>query len=398
MSVGHAERVHAKLSASGSSRWLACPGSVQLEEQFPDTTTEYAEEGTAAHELSELYLGLYLGTMTKRTFNKKLKEAKEGNYYSKEMEYSVQQYVDFVIERINEIRSKTSDAVVLIEHRLDFSEWVPGGFGTGDVVIIAEGVAEIIDLKYGKGVPVSAINNSQARLYGLGALSEFEFIYEIDTVRVTIVQPRLDSISTEDISVNELLEWADKIVKPKALEALSGESTFQAGDHCKWCKAKAQCRTRAEANLKMLEYEFQEPCLLSENEIADILGKADELIRWAGEVKDFALDQAERHGVKFPGWKLVEGRSNRTFTDKEAVVDTLILEGFEENQIYKPRDLLGITALEKVVGKKRFGEILHDFIIKPSGKPTLADESDPRPELNSLASTEADFAETDFDD
>lgn len=397
--IAHADRAHAKLSASGSSRWIACPGSVKLEEPFPDTTSEFAEEGTAAHELSELHLGLFLDQFKKRTFNSRHKKFRESNkHYSESMESYVQAYVDLVIEKINEARAKTLDAAVLVEHRLNFSEWVPDGFGTGDVVIIADGVVEVIDLKYGKGVPVSAVNNSQARLYGLGAMHEFEMLYGVESVKMTIVQPRLDSISTEEISASDLLDWAETVIRPAAQEANSDEGKLEAGDHCRFCKVRTHCKTRADANLELLEYEFQESALLSVEQIADVLSKVDELVKWAGEIKGYALDQAEKHGVKFPGWKLVEGRSNRIFSDKDAVVDTLVIEGFEEDKIYKPREIQGITALEKVVGKKLFADLLDGLVIKPSGKPTLVIESDKRPELNSLASASADFANEDFDD
>lgn len=381
--VAHAERAHAKLSASGSSRWLACTGSVQLESGFPETTTTYAEEGTAAHELSELMLQLKTGELTKRQYGGRLKKHKSGQYYSQEMVDYCEAYTDIVIERINESKAKTPDAEVLFEQRLDFSEWVPGGFGTGDVVIIAEGMVEVVDLKYGKGVPVSAENNSQMRLYGLGAWHEFNFIYGVDKIRMTIVQPRLDSISTEELTEAELLEWAEKVVKPKAQEATNGEGSFVAGDHCKFCKARATCRTRADANLELARHEFRDPPLLSVDEIADVLAKADQLRSWANDIEGYALEQAHRNGVKFPGWKLVEGRSNRIYSDKDAVADTLVMEGYEEEKIFKPRDLRGITDMQKVLGKKQFEQLLSDWIIKPEGKPKLAPESDKRPELRS---------------
>lgn len=389
MSQQHSERAHARLSASGSSRWLACPGSVQLESNYPDTTTTFAEEGTAAHELSELMLQLKLGDITKRSYSGRLKKHKTGEYFSQEMVEHCENYTDIVMERVNEARAKTPDAQVLLEQRLDFSEWVPEGFGTGDVLIVAEGFIEVIDLKYGKGVPVSAENNSQMRLYGLGAFSEYDMLYGIEKINMTIVQPRLDSISTEEMPAEELLTWAEETVKPTAKEAAEGSDCFAAGDHCRFCKANAECRVRAEANLELAKHDFEKPALLAPEEIADILKKASELKSWVSDVEDHALDQAHKHGVTYPGWKVVEGRSNRVYADKDAVEDTLILEGYED--IHKPKELKGITDMQKHIGKKQFDTILKDFIIKPPGKPKLAPEDDKRPALSSAANAADDF-------
>lgn len=393
MSIAHSERKHARLSASGSSRWIACPGSVAFEDRFPDTSSTYADEGEAAHELSELHLSNHLGEIDKGVYRKSLSKFKrENQYYSQVMEDYVQGYVDIVMERVNEARSRTADAVVLLEHELWFDEWVPEGFGTGDVVIIAEGELEVIDLKYGQGVPVSAENNSQLRLYGLGALDEFDMLYGIDTVRMTIIQPRLDSISTEELSSTELIQWAESIVRPAAVKASEGSKEYEAGDHCRFCKARSVCRTRAEQNLELAKHEFEDPAALSIEELAEIRKQIDQLVNWAGDVKDYMLEQAEKHGVKYPGWKLVEGRSNRVITDKAKAEEILIAAEYEEDQILKPRELLAMGQLEKLVGKKQFAELLGEVIAKPQGKPTLVEESDKRPELNSVASAQADFA------
>lgn len=391
MSQNHGDRAHAELSASGSSRWLACPGSVALESEYPDITTSFAEEGTAAHELSELMLQHKLGDLTKRQFSGRLKKHKKGEYYSQEMYDHCDNYTELVIEQVNEAKAKTKDAQVLLEQRLDFSEWAPEGFGTGDVLIIADGVVEVIDLKYGKGVPVSAENNSQMRLYGLGAFNEYDMLYDIETVRMTIIQPRLDSVSTEELSADDLLKWAEEKVKPTAQEAAKGSDQFEAGDHCRFCKARAECRVRAEANLELAKHEFKEPALLSPGEVANILAKAAELKSWADDVESHALDQAHKHGVQYPGWKVVEGRSTRVYSDKDVVSDLLILEGYSEEEINKPAELLGITAMQKALGKKQFDSILKDHIIKPPGKPKLAPESDKRPALSSAASAAEDF-------
>jgi len=391
MSGAHAERAHARLSASGSKRWLSCTPSAALEDNFPDTTSEFAREGTAAHELSELYLQLHIEQITKAAFNRRLgKFKKENEFYTQEMDDFVNSYVDFVIERINEAQALSSDAITLLEQRLDFSEWVPDGFGTGDVVIISDGIMEIIDLKYGKGVPVSAEENTQMRLYALGALNQFGMLYDVEKIVMTIVQPRLDSISSDEMDAEALFDWAEDYVKPKAEMAMNGEGEFVAGDHCRFCKAKAVCRERAEENLKMAKYDFQEPKLLTIEEIAEILVKAEELQKWAKDVSEYALDQAENHHVKFPGWKLVEGRSNRKYTDEEAIREKLA-KNYEPDAFLKT-SLFTLTNLEKSIGKKQVENLIGEFIIKPSGKPTLVAESDKRPEINSTASAVADFS------
>ncbi len=384
-------RTHALLSASGSARWLACPPSARLEEQLPDETSSYAQEGTFAHSLAELHLKSYLGRIAAKEYTKKLEQLKKHDFYCQEMEDYIQQYFDLAVEKINEALTRSKDASIFVEQRLDFSPWVPEGFGTGDVVLISDGLLEVIDLKYGKGVPVDAENNSQMRLYGLGALNQFDMLYDIETVRMTIVQPRLDSVPSEELSTQELLAWGEEVVKPKAELADKGEGDFSAGDHCRFCRAKAACRARAETNLELAKYEFQEPPLLDNNEIAEILFKAEELQKWAKDLQDYALDQAQNHGVKFEGWKLVSGRSNRRYTDEEAVAQKLVAEGYEEGSIFK-KSLLGITAMEKAIGKKRFSEILKDLVIKPAGRPTLVPESDKRPEIQSIDSAIADFS------
>lgn len=388
------QRTHAILSASASHRWMTCTPSAQLEQQFPDTKSEYAAEGTFAHALAELRLSRAVAnTIKPSAYKKKLDEMKKDPFYSTSMEEHIEQYVTFVGEKFMEAKKNCPDTLVLLEQRLDFSEWVPEGFGTGDVIIISDGVLEIIDLKYGQGVPVSAKGNTQMRLYALGAISQYGLLYGFDCIRMTIVQPRLDSISSDDISVAELLKWGEEVVKPTAAKAMAGEGEFVPGDHCMFCKVKATCRARAEANLKMARYEFQDPPLLSIDEIAEILFKAEELQKWAKDVQEYALDQAVNHGIKFPGWKLVEGRSNRKYTDEDAVANRLKAEGFTDDAIYAPRKIWGISEMEKKLGKKIFEEYLKDLVIKPAGKPTLAPESDKRPEISSVSSAIADFSE-----
>jgi hypothetical protein len=384
---------HAVLSASASHRWLACPPSAQLERQFPSETSSYAEEGTFAHALAELKLSRAMNLIKPSTFKKRLAEMKKDPNYSAGLEEYVDQYVSQVGERFMESKKSCKDTLVLLEQRLDFSGWVPDGFGTGDVVIIGDDVIEIIDLKYGKGVPVSADGNPQTRLYGLGAISSFEMLYDFSKVKMTIIQPRLDNTSTEEMTVDELLAWADEYLVPRAEQAAAGEGEHTPGEHCRFCRAKAVCRARAEENLKLAQYDFKKPALLDDGEITDILAKVEELQKWAEDVQKYAFDQALNHGKKWPGWKLVEGRSNRKYSDEEAVAKILKQAGYSDEDIYKPKELLGITAMEKVTGKDIFNQLLSKLIIKPAGKPTLVPESDKRPEINTAASAAEDFSD-----
>lgn len=393
MTGAHAERAHAKLSASGSKRWLTCTPSVRLESSFEDKTSSFAEEGTAAHELSELMLAYELKNINKASYTRRLnKFTKENQYYSQEMMDYVQGYVDYVMERVNAMRARTEDALVLIEQRLDFSEWVPEGFGTGDVLLIGDGLLEIIDLKYGKGVEVSAHANTQMMLYGLGALNAHDLLYDIEQVLMTIVQPRLDAISTYEISAVTLYDWADKVIKPKAELAIKGEGEFIPGEHCMFCKAKAVCRARADENLAIAKDEFTDPDMLTQDEIADILFRTKEMQKWAKDVEEYALDQAENFGVKFDGWKLVEGRSNRKYANEEIVYERLT-EAEQDLKKVTETKLLSITNMEKVLGKGTFNELLGDVIIKPSGKPTLVVATDKRPELNTAEAAADEFDE-----
>ncbi|MCM3141327.1 DUF2800 domain-containing protein [Brevibacillus sp. MER 51] len=396
MTQAHAERAHALLSASGASRWINCPPSARLTEHIPESRSEYANEGTAAHELSEILLrrSLYPCNSKER---KRLADALQlfmstNPYYGPEMENAVQDYVDIVNERFMEAKSRSSAAMVLLEERLDYSEWVPDGYGTGDVVLISDGVLEVIDLKYGKGVPVSAVGNPQIRLYALGAWSAYSYLYDIQEVRMTIVQPRLDSVSSDTMSIDELIEWAESVVKPAAALADAGEGEYKAGEHCRWCKVKANCRARADENMKALAHEFKDPALLDNEEIGSILFVAEQLKAWAKDVEEYAFEQAKA-GKKIPQWKLVEGRSNRAILNKDVAWKDLQEAGIDQDKYLKPRELLGIGELEKRIGKKELASILGDLIIKPQGKPVLVPETDKRPELNSI---DGDFANEEF--
>lgn len=380
---------HALLGPSGAKRWMACTPSARFEEEFEDKTSEYAEEGTAAHELAELYLLSELDNLDPV----EIEVFQENNkYYNGEMEEAVGLYLDIIHERYAEAQKRDTSAILMPEQKLDFSEFVPEGFGTGDAIIIGGGVIEVIDLKYGEGVPVDAQDNPQLRLYGLGAWNSYKILYDIDTVRMTIVQPRLGSVTTDEMSVDDLVKWATEEVKPKAEMAWRGEGEHVPGDHCRFCKAKPRCKALADHNMEMAKHDFILPHKLTDEDIADILSRMDRLADWVKAVKEYALDQAENHNKHWPGWKLVEGRSNRKITDEDQAIKILVEEGISEPLLYKPREVLGITALEKLVGKKKFTTLLDEIIEKPPGKPTLVPESDKRPALNTAASAAADFS------
>ena len=394
MQQAHAERSHALLSASKAAQWINCPPSARLQEDIPDKRSEYADEGTVAHELAEIKLRLSItpcNSKKRDVLNGMLDQLRSSVHYGPEMENAVQEYVELVQEKFMGAKARSEDAVVLLEERLDYTEWVPEGYGTGDVVLIADGVLEVIDLKYGKGVPVSAIGNPQIRLYALGAWWGWNYLYSINEVRMTIVQPRLNNVSTDTLPIDDLLEWAESVVKPAAELAYTGEGEFKAGDHCRWCKVNGNCRARAEANMEALKYEFRDPALMGNEEIGSILFVAEQLKAWAKDVEDYAFEQALK-GEKIPQWKLVEGRSNRTITDKEMAIGRLHSLGLEEDR-YLKIDLLGISELERRIGKKELAEMIGDLIVKPQGKPVLVPETDKRPELNSI---EQEFANIDM--
>ena len=381
---------HALLSPSGASRWLACTPSARFEEQFPDSSGEAAQEGTLAHDLGENLLRYHFGQITKRKLNPELKRIEADPMYNASMQDYIDGYVAFVAERFAEAQKVTKDAVIAIESKLDLTDYVPEGFGTGDTVIIADGTLEIIDLKYGKGVLVNADNNNQMKLYALGALREFDFMYEIDTVRMTIYQPRLDNVSSFEMKVKELRDWAAYELIPKAKMAFAGEGDFVTGEHCRFCRARNRCKALADENMKLAKYEFAEIPQLTNEEIADILSRAKAFKSWISSIEDYALQQAIDNGVEWPGFKLVEGRSVRTYLDQDKVAQRLLENGWDENVIYT-RSLLGITAMEKTLSKKGFAELLDGLVIKPPGKPTLVPESDKRPAWNSTESAINDF-------
>lgn len=369
-------KAHAILSASSSHRWLNCPPSARLCETYEDKGSDYTAEGTDAHSLCEYKLRKALGM-----------EATDPTehlaWYNEEMEDCANGYAAYILELVEAAKETCADPVVLIEQRVDFSRWVEQGFGTSDAILISDGTLHVVDYKHGLGVLVEADNNPQMMCYALGALELFDAIYDIDTVAMTVYQPRRQNVSTFEMSKVDLYRWADEVLKPTAELAFAGDGNFLCGEWCGFCKAKHECRARAEANLMLAQYDFKLPPLLEDTEIEVILSRADQLVSWVNDIKEYALQQAIS-GKEWTGFKLVEGRSNRRYTDEAAVTQTVTNAGFDPYE----RKLLGITAMQKLLGKSRFDELLSAYIEKPQGKPTLVPESDKRPVMNN--------AKTDF--
>ena len=384
--VDHAHRAHAILSASSAHRWLACPSSVQLSEQFADQPTVYAEEGTFLHELCELKLHRYLGDVAPDVLEAQFQEHKDNDFYSDEAESVSDEYVQFCIETIEAVKASCSDPLILVEHRLDYSEIVPDGFGTGDLLIVGDGVLEIIDFKGGRGVRVEADHNPQLMLYALAWLLEFDPLYDIHTIRMSIVQPRLNNTSSFEISPEDLLHWAQTQVVPTARLAIEGKGEFKAGDHCRFCKARHTCRKRSEYFMELAKQDFKEADLLTDEEIADILPVAQNLAKWVEDLLAYATAQAE-NGKTWPGYKLVASVTKRKYTNDADVIRACTEAGF--TNIYKTT-LLGISDLEKAIGKKAFKDMVGPYVFKPEGKPELVPLSDRR---KPISSAESDFAE-----
>ncbi|MBW7571244.1 DUF2800 domain-containing protein [Caproiciproducens faecalis] len=369
---------HAILSASSADRWLHCPPSARLCESYEDKGSDYAAEGTDAHALCEYKLRKALGLPADDP-------TENLTWFNEEMNDCATGYAAYVLEQVEAAKQVCTDPVVLIEQRVDFSRWVEGGFGTADALIIADVTLKICDYKHGLGVLVRAEENPQLMCYALGALELFDKIYDIKTVSMTIYQPRRDNVSTYEISKDNLYRWADEVLKPTAELAFAGDGNFLCGEWCGFCKAKNDCCARAEANLALAQYEFKLPPLLTDEDIEDILSKVDELVSWASDIKEYALQQAIS-GKEWSGWKLVEGRSNRKYVNDAVVADVVERAGFDPYE----RKVLGVTAMQKLLGKSRFDELLSPYIEKPQGKPTLVPESDKRPAMSTAA---ADFNE-----
>ena len=361
---------HAVLSASSANRWLHCPPSVRLSEGYMDKASVFAMEGTSAHELCEYKLRSALGMEAENP-------TENLDFYNTEMEECAEGYATYILGLVEKANETCSDPVVMVEQRVDFSRYVPEGFGTADCIIIADETLNIVDYKHGKGVEVSAEDNPQMKLYALGALELFDCLYDISKVQMTIFQPRLSNVSVFVMDKADLLNWANDELTAKAELAFEGKGELCCGEWCKFCKAKSNCKERARVNMEMAQYEFRKSSLLTDEEVVKILSRIDELTSWASDVKNFALEQAVR-GKQWPGWKVVEGRSNRKYTDEGAVAQVV------KNAGYNPYDekIMGITNMTKMLGKEKFNELLGDFVERPQGKPTLVPEDDNRPRMN----------------
>ncbi|MDF2854657.1 MAG: hypothetical protein K0Q87_508 [Neobacillus sp.] len=367
------EKQHALLSASGAHRRMNCTPSARLEREFQDNSGEAAAEGTAAHALAEYKLRKALKMRSKKPISQ---------YDSEEMDGYTDGYVEFVLEQLALAKKICNDPQVLIEQRLDFSKYVADGFGTGDCVIIADGVIHIIDFKYGQGVLVSADDNAQMKLYSLGALELFDGIYDISTVSMTIYQPRRENISTHTVLKESLYQWAEEVLKPTAVLAFDGKGEYRAGEWCQFCRASVKCCARAEEKLNLARFEFALPPLLTDGDIEEILSKLDDLTSWANDIKAYALEAALDHGREWRGFKLVEGRSVRKYVNEEAAAEAAKAAGYRD--IYR-QSLINLTKMERLMGKGKFLEILGSLIEKPPGKPTLVPISDKRQAINTSA-------------
>lgn len=413
-----APQAHALLGASSAHRWLTCPPSARLEEALgePDRGSSFAAEGTAAHEYAEILLSHRLGKINNRSFANRMKKVKAGEFWGAEMEEAIEDYANFVMEASES--DELGEVYVDLEQRVDYSSYVPEGFGTADVVIIVNGGLWVIDLKYGKGVPVSAEGNPQLRLYALGAVLKYRLLFDFDRVAMTIMQPRLGAVSTDEMSVDELMAWAETVVKPAAELAYEGKGELHPSEGaCRWCRVKATCRARADEAIAQAVTEFDDgpgfpkarfdaanpptpedvtnhaplPELLAVEEVAALLPALPRIRAWAKDMEDWALAQARDHGVHFPGYKLVEGRSVRKIVDAEGADKALEKAGYDAEDVYKTPELKPIGQLEKLLGKQGFEDLLGAYVEKPAGKPTLVPESDKRPEINGTESAIADF-------
>lgn len=388
--------LHATLSASGAKRWMSCPPSARLEERlrgiFGEKTTPFAEEGTKAHSLAELKLTHEKFKLGEKDgindFNYNLQRKALGEI-PQEMDTATDYYAEIIIEKFLTAKKSCKDAKLLLEQRLDFSEYVPKGFGTGDAVIISDELLEVCDLKYGKGVPVFAENNPQARCYGLGALHEYGVLYDFTYVRNTIIQPRLDSVTEEMLTVEELTHWAETELKPAAELAWKGEGEFKPGDHCKFCAARAICYARAEQAMKIFRHGFEAPGVIPDEAIPEILAVADTAVGWINDLKQYALSQALR-GQEWQGYKLVRGkRPPRKWKNEEEAKHQLIRAGYEPD-VYLETKFKSPSNIEKLVGKQAFEAIFEPLVIQNEGALTLVPDDDKRVEFTSA---EADFSD-----
>lgn len=369
---------HALLSASAAERWTKCTKSAKLNATQEERASPYALEGTDAHSLCQYLVEKEYGIPT-------TDPTENLTYYNQEMQECAEIYLGAINELMAKAKTHCTDPQILVEQRVRFDRWVPEGFGTADCIILADHTLYVCDYKHGAGILVEAEDNVQMKCYALGTLAMFGDIYDVDSVCMTIVQPRKENISSWTVSVEELLKWADEYLSPRAQLAYAGDGDFVAGSHCQFCRVKATCRKRAEANLELARHEFALADTLDDMEISVILSKIDDLVSWASDVKEYALAQAIA-GKKYDGFKVVEGRSTRKYTDEDAVAYAVKEAGFDPFE----RKVMGITAMTKLLGKNKFEELLGAYICKPQGKPTLVPITDKRAEFNSAVN---DFKE-----
>lgn len=387
--IKHENRAHAVLSASASHRWLSCTPSVRLEEQFPDSTSDFAREGTLAHEIAELKLRKHFTEpMSQRTFNTRMNKFKKHELYQDE----VQKHTDAYLEYLQKIAiGMPSQPYVAVEKRIDYSSYAPDGFGTVDCLIIGGDTLYVTDFKYGKGVPVSAEDNPQMKLYALGAYLAYSFLYPITNIHLAIIQPRLDSISEFTLSRDELLAWGESI-RPVAEKAYKGEGEFVPGEHCKFCRAKAQCRARADQFTPLDDFGEALPPLLSDEEIGEVLEIGVRLEAWVKALKEYALS-ACLQGKDIPGWKAVEGRGSRSFVDQDEAFKWLAENDIPQEMLFE-RVPLTVAKLEKQMGKTQFRSLLEEagHVVKSTGKPTLAPVTDKRQAVTLAPDAASDFS------
>lgn len=383
----HSQRAHALLSASGAHRWLNCMPSARLETQFPDTTSEAAKEGTLAHEIAEAKVRNYFQTLDygKTWLNKELAKFKKRKLYAPEMDGYTNDYLDYCRAAALEWKNLP---YIDVEKKLDLSGYVPEGFGTADLILIGGNKLRIIDLKYGKGVPVSAERNPQLMLYALGAYDAYSMLYDIQEVELSIFQPRIDNTSSWTIGIKDLLAFGE-LVKEKAAIAIKGEGEQTPGDWCRFCRARAQCRARAEKNVELAFMTDKAPELLALDEIGGYLEKGEDVARWLKDLQEYALSQCLA-GHEVAGWKAVEGRGSRDWTDQEEAFKRLEENGIDEAMLYE-RKPLSLAQTEKLVGKKDFANTVGDLVVKKPGKPTLVPETDKRTAITNVTTAAEAF-------
>lgn len=394
----HNKRAHSVLSASGSKRWLSCPPSARIEEQYPESSSDASEEGTLAHEIAELYLRHALGEFNKRTLTNRLAAHKKHRLFQQEIIEYVEQYVTWIMEQYNEVKALDATAYMLLEEKLDYSRYAPTGYGSVDVLIIAGmiGRIHVIDLKYGKGVLHHADTSTQLRMYGLGALEKYDIIYDFSQVDLSIYQPRVKNFSTHSMDKDELVHWGENVVMPTAELAFNGEGEFCAGEHCKYCKIESNCTARAEYYLALADREFTDlesiPTISPEKR-AEILPLLSGFAEWIKKFEENCLTEMLSGRIVIPGYKIVDGKSSRSYPNVEGLVSTLVAAGFDKASLYKEPELITIGSMEKLVGKKKFGELAAPFAVYSEPKPALVPESDKRPAVTPSSKAEADFSD-----